>query len=508
MIKVKKKIKINKKIIFGLLILFSMFAVFASYYNMKFGNIDESLIGNNKTYFIVYSVIAAVISIIAMFVIKDSEDKNIHKKYLLCALILGIGYVFIVPLFAQSDEPAHYLRAYDISNGNVLTKEGIGNFDKSIYDSIHIREGEIALKSYQDMDTIKNYSKNTEQVEHEIRASGYNPVNYIPHIIGISIGKIFNANPYVCGILGRIFSLIFCVLLVTFGIKKLPKGKFFAAMIFLSPVALSYMSAFSADGTLFAYAFVLISYVLYIRENKIKVNWKNTSILLLFSILLSLSKTIYVPIVFVLFLLPNESFKNKKWSWMFKLSLLLLAIVIDYLYMKYPFVSAAESSSIVSSIETTTNGWLLHNPFKYLLVIVNNMIENGYSQITNMFYGGFLCHGQIKATQIVQFAFVLVYFLSYFSEEKDYKISKYTKIFFGLVAFGIYVLISTSMYIYNTKEHALLINGVQGRYLFPIMLLLLLGTVKKHNINKNILALANVFLTFMAFLTIIMTFTF
>ena len=503
------KIKLKKIGIFsGIFIFVSL--IIMTYYTKIFSSdivIDSVNIPRYIKFFAILTSIAIVVSIACLFAFKNYNDKNIHKKYFICAILIGMCYIIMIPLFSQSDEAAHYVRTYNIvNNGEIVNSPSEKKqIEQVVIDSIFVNGDQFKKKNYDNIIKMSQFKNDGNKVNYTgLSEAAYSPTTYLPLIIGVKVGQLLNFNPYFTGMLARIFSLFFCVSLVTLGIKLLPKGKFFISMIFLSPVALQYMSAFSSDGTLFTYFFLLLAYTLNIREKEKKLGFKGITILFILSLLIGLTKTVYSPLVFIILLIPNKSFSNKKnVAIILKSVIIFSTFVIDYLWLKLPALLASQTAS---SLANHTNGWIFHNPVKFIMIIISNFINDGYGELTNIFGSGNLCHYNFKCGNLIPFLLLVTYTCAYLSEKIDYKIKKSSRIFYALIAVGIYVSIATVMYYYNTPENYSTIFGLQGRYLFPVLLLIILYPNKKFNINKKYVILGNIFTSFLVMLTLIKTF--
>ena len=345
-----------------------------------------------------------------------------------------------------------------------------------------------------------------EKVFMQTTAGNYSLFNYIPHIIGFWIGKVLQLNPYFCGILGRFLSLLFCVGLATIGLKLLPEGKFFAFTFLLTPTVLSYSASFSADGTTIAYCFLFVSLLLNKMKKKKILNWKDYCLLSLLVICTSLAKIVYLPFVVLIFFLPKECFKNRTQEIIYKMCYVLLGVVVNLGWQSI-FNMVPKEVILEESTGGSVNGWILAQPIRYIMVILNTLFTNGYNYLENMVAGEFLCHLQVKPFAIVNFGFIFINIIAYLSEEKNKKLSLIQKgILVGIIGI-VFVLVCTAMYQASTYEGAPIIYGIQGRYFTPLLCILLFFQVKNTiNINKNYLTYCTIILNYLVLLEMIHTF--
>lgn len=513
------KLKTNQgKRIGKILIVFLILGIFfACYYfelkaNLRLDGITEM----NKyiKWYLFLGGSTLLISVFCIYFFGKEKIEQLHKKYFIIAISLGLCYLFLVPLFAQSDEPAHYLRAYEISNGYLTTPriegEAKNEFDKSIYNSIYTSEEKREYKTYEDMLNIAKIKeeKNDEKEAMNVSAANYSLINYIPHVIGIWVGRLINFNPYFCGLLGRFFSLLFCVSLVSLGIKWLPEGKSFAFILLLSPNFLSYAASFSADGTTIAYSFLFLSYLLHLIFQKKELQGREYGILIILTLCISLAKIVYLPFVFLILLLPKACFKNKKQEILIKLALIFIGVLANLGWQG--ILKTIASSTVTATVNVSEgNSWIFNQPIRYIVVLFNTFLQMGYAQLEQVFAGEFLCHWQVRPYAFINFGFILINLFAFLSEEKNKENTLYKTILVLGVVVIIYALIGTAMYQSETIEGANLINGIQGRYFFPIVCACLFLKVKNPiKLNKEYLTFGIVILNYLVMLTMINVFVY
>ena len=67
------------------------------------------------------------------FFLKEKKKWKIEKIFLLLAIILGTAHAFITPMNQVPDEIVHIMRAYDITEGNIVsTKNKSGHYREKI----------------------------------------------------------------------------------------------------------------------------------------------------------------------------------------------------------------------------------------------------------------------------------------------------------------------------------------------------------------------------------------
>lgn len=465
-----------------------------------------------KISYIIFSFAIAAIVILSIIFLKKAKECNLWKLYLILGILFGSIYIFAMPVFTQSDEPSHFYRAYEIANGSIMSKKikGVsGNyFPKSIQKIIYTGNDKVREhKKYSDEIKMKKYKLKKNQKESVTNyASGYTAINYIPQIIGIKIACVLNLKPIYVVIAGRISGLILTVLLFAFGIKILPIKKLFMTIVLLSPVVLSYAASISADPFTLASSFVIISYIIRYIYSKDKIQLKDKIIISIFSIFTALCKITYLPLTFLLIFLPDKSFKNKKRKYLYVLSTIIFGIILN---LSWSYIANVVATNEVAYVNTYK--WIFSNPIEYLVIIIRTTLNNSYDYLTSAFAGKYLVHSQISIYPIISLSYVIIFFFALFNEKSNIKVSIFNKIMAFLVGAGIYCLIVTAMYVFNTAcatyDGYPVANGVQGRYLLPLIpLLIFFVNNKKFNFKNYQLISVILIINFTIFLTMFITF--
>lgn len=409
------------------------------------------------------------------------NDKNIPKIFIVCSIVIGSIYLFASPLYTGSDEENHMYRAYEISDGIFKTNVNDGivgsNLPRSMYDA-YIESGGHKNINYDDISAMIN--KNIEGdkkikygfnwMSQYTNTSLYSPVQYIPQVIGFSIAKLFNFNVYFMGLMGRMVNLLFFCVLCYYGLKNIPRNKVFYMLLLLCPNIMNCATTLSCDGALIASIFLFLSIIYKTIYNKEKLNINNIILLSILVIFISASKIVYLPIIFSLFLLKKDNFKNKKNKYCILIPLVIIGVILNLLWLRCTniYFETDYSNSFLQK------DFIFDNIFRYLYIVIKTYISNGYIYLRDIFVGDLMYHGTLDIPDVISYIYLLIVLISLFDKKEKY-IVKFS--IFNIIASVIIIgLISTSLYVQCTAVYAKVgldnIIGIQGRYFLPIMLLL------------------------------------
>ena len=186
----KKK---NIKNILYIIMSFICFS-FSFIYARSFSN-NAVEAGHNSILKYVFIALAIIYIVMTYFIIV-SEKKNIkeEKMFLIFAVILGIAYSLIMPIWSVPDEPHHFYRSYEISTGKFISirnKNEAGNYLPDNIDKVMPTDVQnITYKEIKDNMNVR-FSRN-KKFYNFANTSLYSFVCYIPQSIGTFIGRIFN----------------------------------------------------------------------------------------------------------------------------------------------------------------------------------------------------------------------------------------------------------------------------------------------------------------------------
>ena len=213
---------ISCRLLYYILIMLLFIATY--YINLKIKLAEDNITDTNHLkYCLIFSSISGIIILLLIIFSKKLYEKlKPHFVYMILALIVGGMYIFFIPLCAQSDEPAHIYRVFQIASGEFISHVEDGETKTempiSIINMINVnsKEKKPEYKKYYDIKEMKDIELNEgETSKIRMLAGGYNAISYIPQTIGVKIGMILKLNPYFTAMLGRITGLIIIVLLFT-----------------------------------------------------------------------------------------------------------------------------------------------------------------------------------------------------------------------------------------------------------------------------------------------------
>lgn len=427
------------------------------------------------------------------------KDIKVEKLFLMTVPFVCVFFLITMPTFKNHDEYYHWLKAYEVSEGNLMTPNKDGVQGSLMPESVaNVCPTDWTTMTYTD---VKEKLKLPLEQEKQAllnpdTAAVYSFVQYVPQAVGIFLARLVTDNTYLITYAGRIVNMIVSILLLYFAIKIMPFGKKLLLVPAMIPIAIEGFTSLSPDAMTISMSFLYIAYILYLAfGNKEKIGLKEKITLLVMSVIIALCKIVYIPLVVLLLIIPKEKFKNStnKNKLLNFCVIAGIAVVINLIWLGIASKYLANFREGDSKIQVLL---AIQNPIKYIQTLLYTINLNGSKYLLQLF-GQDIGWGEfVKLYSIVPYSILAIYLFTAISDEEiKNKLKTYQLVWIALVVLAVVVLVFTSLYVQWTTVGKESIAGVQGRYFLPILplVMLLLGSIlkvnvfyKKENINKFI----------------------
>ena len=404
--------------------------------------------------------------------------------------LLLLYYIF-VPLNTIFDEGNHFMRSYSIAHGKLISDAMPGNslggdylpegvseygrlFDINAYHNGH-RQNDEPLKA---LTADWNEVKETLFPNTAINA----PHMYLPQAIGIRSVELFTSKPYYMAYGGRFVNMVITAFLVLLAIYLTPSGKNYLKFAALLPMMMQETVSLAPDSFISALIMVYIALILRSRfkdEGELKLS--SYLLLYLLTIAVVTCKMVYAPICLLLFLVPRSRFGKRS---RYYASVALFAVSVITFLLSWLLVLQRYNLRFQYSNNEMQIDYILSHPVNVLSVFGNYILDSGKCLIELM--GGNLGHDNIPQPSFTAVLFILIaglwcYRMIRIPKDKDYG----SRFIPAVIVAAVYILIGTAEYVGWTKVGSSVLHGVSGRYLLPVIPLIMfaISGMKKDEIT-------------------------
>lgn len=428
---------------------------------------------------------------------------SFEKTFAIQASVFGIILAMLFPIYGIADEPAHFRTAYSLSN--ILM--GIGNPEKGIY----MREDDAAFtmnypeytiddfNSY--LDALSEPVKNTKLIEiyddaEKERTLEYTQrprvletelYQYTASALGITFGRLLNLNSIWIYLCGRIFNLLFYVVVISFCLNILPFGKSILYTVGLFPMMLQLAGSPSRDAFRIICAILSFSSTMYVfygdAENKPKYIY---AVMVISSLLLLPLRTFIYSTIAILPLLIHAY--RKEWITPKRICIFLAAVIVlagGYIFTK-TFIIKEDIVTVPPAGLVYTES--LRYTFQHFInqpILLVKLIQNTFWAQTGWYFTTMI--GSSLGWLDQSYPGILVLFLEVILilniASRDYETIEIPLVL-RISLFCLCLLSSAAivagMGIRWTPLDSNVAAGVQGRYFLPLALPLFLSFRNKH----------------------------
>lgn len=403
-----------------------------------------------------------------------------EKVYLGLGLVFGLLFILAIPPFQVPDEFSHFARAYGIVEGNLIARSldiDVPASSVAFYHSVEY----LNFQSEQKISPLSLASSlgmplnPADKTPFLTNAAGYPPVSYFPEVLGMGIGRLFNASPLLLLYLGRIGNLLASVFLIFFAIKITPVFKWVFLAVALTPMLFQQMVSLSADSFTNTIDLVFVAVVLaYAFDPNRRFTNRNFLLALVLAILVALSKQAYFMLLLLFFLIPVRKAGGFK-KYITLGGLLLLAGLVSLII--WSMLSAGLSFATVHTHEISPAdqlNFVLSDPVGYLQIILDNVFRK-LKNLLDLAIGAKLGWLDTPLDPFLLFAIECsLLFLALTDKNEAVKFNRTGKIVVLAVALLTVFSIFSSSYIALNPVATKDLTALQGRYFIPILPLVLL----------------------------------
>ena len=457
---------------------------------------------------------AALIAVsIAAIVLLKSERLSFTLAVSAFIFILGAANIYVFRGLSAPDEISHYISAYKLSNrmlgtpvcdeyGRVYIRacdlyleDTEGNLEEVMAQAEAGETSDLELKVFGqtlDESVYRVYAANDTGDKRSADDIGIScqwtvntmPLAYLPQAVGISIARLFGLNTLWLITLGKLCNLVFYTLMCAAALRIIPEGRKILAAVMLLPETLLLAGSMSYDVYVLALSYLYIALIFNMREYGCgRLKTAGLSVLVIGA--LAPCKLIYALLLLLLaVLVPRGRAAGKVAGRERRAYLALVLFSLAAVGICMYAVNAATIGNYAAADERIitwadeakgyTVSYFLHRPLELIDICYKSLLMktgNWYATMFGLYLGNQdpvlnvpypvigLCSGALFIT----------------AAGSKLRLSGYGKAISLICFAAILAALMGSMLIAYTPMSSAYIEGVQGRYLLPVLPLLLMA---------------------------------
>lgn len=426
-----------------------------------------------------------------MVMVKTKKPRlSIELIFVMIALVAGSFVALRMhPLFG-SDEIVHFPRAYHVAEGNLWTErltehdyggyvpEQIKDFNNGFQGQVHSNK----IDQQKLADLKQKYGKEKldtdgKRVPLSFTSAGvYSAWAYGPSALGVKIARVLDLPLIWYVYLGRLACLAIWIALTFVAIRLLPSGKLFLLVIALLPTSLVQATTMGMDGIVNGLSWLLIAITFAVFAGKTKLDKPKLLVIGFLSLYLATTKQGYLPIAALPLIIPPKLWPIPRQTANYLrigFGVLLGLVTVWYLRKTGPI---AGHMHFIQRPGLNVNSqdqlaFIFSHPLQTLLIICLQPFSFAWASI----YAGFVGVLTNKLIFLPVVVMVLLYVgliaagLHATPVKKEVAYSKRLLLCAAGVLFGTYLAINLALYVSFTQVGLNRVEGVQGRYLLPLI---------------------------------------
>lgn len=414
------------------------------------------------------------------------KKARLENVFLVTVLFFGLIYNVMLTPQMVPDEAKHIDMAYRYSN-DLCGYESLG-------DTKCLMRADDAAIEFTSSPSFKNYrniyyglfSKVQDEtvVEAEISSNIEGSfLLYAPAVLGMSLARVLHWGTVPMLLLARYLNLLVFALLVRSGMKRLPFGKMTLFVLALLPVNMQQCTSFSHDamvhGILLFYSCLCLQAIF----SEERMTGQRMLLLELSALFLVYCKEgSYLPLAFLPVLIPSGRYGGKKEKYLATAALFGIPI-LAFLMLHMQTVSGIVNTTAATSVVSTGDGaeyltgytleYFLKEPLELVYMLTNTAFDKIGFYLESLI-GYKLGWVEIETSMLVVLLFWSLIFLSICDSREDtLRVENFQRFWMILLCLACTGLILLGMLLQWTPMGHVSIEGVQGRYFLPFMMILL-----------------------------------
>ncbi len=462
-----------------------------------------------------------------VFCIKDPAER-IVPIFVIASLSIGSWLILASGISNTTwDEIEHFNKVYNMANDSDV------EWNRAAFEKIKwtLKKPNTTWEERNASDEV--YNDLAEDYEFTLDR-GYDAipvtsVGYLHMALAYKLTSIIGMKPASSLYAARFAGLFLFTFLVAMAIHISRDRKLFLAVLSLMPTIIFQGSMITYDSAV--YALITLGMVILSNELNSEDKIDNSRLILAFTLIVigSLPKAPYLPLVLFVYILPKKRFDNpKRYNILLgilisgavaALALLIIPLVINIVRGTVSFAGDSRGGNVAPAEQVAS---MIAHPFALIKLYATNIFAmdnlrnlgnpgaDNYTMM-NLAFLNYSEAGVLKDKwEIIIVPAILFLFFAENTQDRESKLSLKQRIAAGLIVFVIAGMIWSAFYLAFTRVGMEMIDGVQARYFFPLLLPLSFAVkpflklnMSRKNYSKMMLSVV-IFLNMLGIMTLFM----
>ena len=426
----------------------------------------------NKITVVIFIISAVSVALNIAYKIITQHYISPARFFFIVALIIGVMLAVCLPFTTYNvpDEEIHYACVTEVKH--FLFNDSVSLADLRMQWRVYANQPYI-----EDSPDQFEFLAYDDSVQFSLPARSlnlYNRLAHFPAAIILAFADLLGLSFVQKFLFCKMFNLLVFVFLITLGIRRMKSGAYVMSAIFLFPSVLVLASSFSYDCWIIAFIPHAMAY--FISELQMpekKITTRDMVIMFGAMIIGCAPKAVYFVLMIPFLFMYKKKFESKKQHKIYVLACLYSMLVVMLSFVVPFFIDMGGASDYRGGDSVNAGeqlSFILSNIPEYISILFKFMSE--FLSFRNMSVN-IISHTYFNSPlEIYATILIFVMFFATFTDksEKDLFNNRHLiKTVSILACVATAVVVSTALYLAFTPVGYHTINGVQYRYIFPIM---------------------------------------
>ncbi len=413
-------------------------------------------------------------------VLLAAERARLEYLFLVIALAWGVAQVFIVPPLQVPDEGDHWFRAWALTDGQLTAdRQGMltlpGDFAPTV--ELYTRlagdarvlpvslEGQAGFSGYED---LFNGPGSSDPIRVVSRVASYGPVGYLPQATGIALGRLVGAPPLACFYLARLGNLLASLFLLFFAIRLAPFGKQLFVLLALLPMTMFELASVSCDALTISGAMFFTALLLWASKRATLRRVDAAVVVAASALLLNVKPGYWALVLLILLLRPTQLGGRTRYLAFVAVNVL---VGVGVFLIVFLLTSTEARVQTVGGIQAQIL-FILQQPLGFLGILWSSLQDNLLTWTLQSI--GVLGWFTIALAPATYLAVLLGGFGFFIRMREQVDLQPKQRALLAAAGVAAFLSMSAALFVFLQPTGILHIS-IQGRYLTPVWLLLLLS---------------------------------